>query len=261
MNFTDQLRAIDDANLDAYQFRLVMHYWRVGQCWETIRTTAEKCGMSGAMVHKTRNWLLENGWIEWQVVQDKYGQERMAIVLCSLYEQTQQLDGSSSSPDEQGVHDMNEMFTEETKRSPHEQEPVVVVHDMNAILNEPNILNEPKEDTDPPTPRKKPKQLTADDFEIPESLDSSEFRELFNEWILMRAETKKLRPVTLRAGKMQLKLLIPFGRVWAINRLKKGIASQWAGLVFDDDIPGTSHSQNGHAPEKKKLPGQTEYGW
>jgi hypothetical protein len=46
----------------------------------------------------------------------------MAIKLCSPHEQR-------SPHDEQ--------------RSPHEQKPVAVVHDMNAILNEPIILNEP----------------------------------------------------------------------------------------------------------------------
>jgi hypothetical protein len=134
-----------------------------------------------------------------------------------------------------------------------------LLYDSNNKLPASSYKEKEEKKEDPPTPQKpkrkaqaKPKLLTADDFEIPSELDGPEFRELFEEWIAMRAETKKLKPVTLRAGKMQLKLLIPFGRVWSINRLKKGIASQWAGLVFDDDIPGAVHlnGSNGHKPKK-----------
>lgn len=40
LSFTEQLRLIDDADLTPYQFRLLLHYWRVGRCWESVRTTA-----------------------------------------------------------------------------------------------------------------------------------------------------------------------------------------------------------------------------
>ena len=264
MEFTEQMRIIDDANLDPYQFRLIMHYWRTGRCWEKVRTTAERCNMSIGQVSKTRNWLLENGWIEWRVVQDKHGQERMAVVLCSLYEQTQQLDSGNGSPDEQNVHVMNEMFTEETKRSPDEQVQHEVVHDMNAILNEPSKeLNEPKEEKkkDPPTPQKpKPKVKALPEYEIPTELDTPDFRDGFRDWLVFRRDDKK-KPLSDMAAKKMLNRLLPYGPVWCVNRMETAIANGWQGLVFKDDIPGTSHSQNGHDPEKKKLPGQTEYGW
>lgn len=63
-SFTAQLRAIDDANLDPYQFRMVMHFWRVGKCFESLRTTAEKCGMSLGKASKVKQWLIDEGWIE-----------------------------------------------------------------------------------------------------------------------------------------------------------------------------------------------------
>lgn len=120
-SFTEQLRRIDDAELDVYQFRLIMHYWRVGKSWESLRTTAKKCNISLGKAHETRQWLIDNGWVKWQNV--KAGKrERLAIVLCSPDEQC--------SPHEQ-------------KRSPHEQIQQENVHHMNAYLNEPLILNEP----------------------------------------------------------------------------------------------------------------------
>lgn len=115
-SFTAQLRAIDDANLDPYQFRMVMHFWRVGKCFESLRTTAEKCGMSLGKASKVKQWLLDNGWVELV----PYG-GKMAVQLCSLSEHC--------SPHEQ-------------ERSPHEQVQPVNVHHVNAILNEP-LLNEP----------------------------------------------------------------------------------------------------------------------
>lgn len=58
------LRRIDDANLDVYQYRMLMHIWRVGLSWESTRTLAAKCRMSVGQVSKTKRWLLEEGWLE-----------------------------------------------------------------------------------------------------------------------------------------------------------------------------------------------------
>lgn len=122
--FTSQLRDFDDSDLDPYQFRLMIHYWRVGNCWESIRTTAKKTNMSASMVKKTRDWLLENGWIEWRPAATKNGQ-KMAVCICSPHEQR--------SPHKH-------------ERSPREQIQQKSVHHMNAILNGPNnILNGPIE--------------------------------------------------------------------------------------------------------------------
>jgi len=55
---------IDDSGLSPYEFRLLSHYYRVGTCWESTRTTAAKCCMSMGMVSKVRKSLHEKGWIE-----------------------------------------------------------------------------------------------------------------------------------------------------------------------------------------------------
>ena len=40
----------DDMSLKMAEFRLLVHYVRVGKCWESIRTTAKKWRMSIAMI-------------------------------------------------------------------------------------------------------------------------------------------------------------------------------------------------------------------
>lgn len=107
MNFTEQLRAIDDAGFDVYQYRIMMHVWRVGECWESVRTMAGKCSMSVGKVSAVVNQLLEDGHLFRTVTKDG----RVALTICSPHEQTQQL---KRSPREQRSYN-------EQRRSPHEQ--------------------------------------------------------------------------------------------------------------------------------------------
>jgi hypothetical protein len=144
-SFTDILRYIDDAGLDAYQTRLLLHYWRVGFCFERQRVTADKCKMSLGQVSKTRQWLLDKGYITLATKKGKIG-----IELCSPHEQTQQLDGSIRSPHEQDVHHMNKN-----------------VHHMNAILSIPiedNLLSLPTEETRPEEKQQDPHPLKQDEW-------------------------------------------------------------------------------------------------
>lgn len=57
-----------DDDLDPFQYRLYAHYKRVcgatgGECYEGVRTTAERTKMSNEKVISTRQWLANNGWI------------------------------------------------------------------------------------------------------------------------------------------------------------------------------------------------------
>ncbi|GEM_PF-4818319 len=47
----------DDADLTPYEFRLLVHYKRVGNCWEGTRRTAAKCHMSIGQVVASRKSL------------------------------------------------------------------------------------------------------------------------------------------------------------------------------------------------------------
>lgn len=129
----DILRRLDDADLDPYEFRLVMHYWRVGTCWETLRTTADRCKMSLGKTKSTRDGLVKRGFIKWQ----DNGKGKMSIVICSPHEQIQQSDGFDCSPGEQPC-------------SPGEQKPVVIVHQVNAILNSLDLNSQEEEVTPDP---------------------------------------------------------------------------------------------------------------
>ena len=97
--YAKRIREIDDANLDPYQFRLLMHIFRVGECWENLQTTATKCGMSIGKASQVRRWLLSNGWLRWTPSRNG----NMALVTVSPHE----IDGCIRSP-------------HETEISPHE---------------------------------------------------------------------------------------------------------------------------------------------
>jgi hypothetical protein len=66
--YRTELPNMADDELDPFQYRLYGHYKRVcgaagGECYESVRTTAEKTKMSNEKVISTRQWLADNGWI------------------------------------------------------------------------------------------------------------------------------------------------------------------------------------------------------
>jgi DNA-binding MarR family transcriptional regulator len=62
--FTQFPNIIDDWGLDPYEYRLLLHYYRVGECWEGVRKTAEICKMSTGKVANSRKTLEEKGLIK-----------------------------------------------------------------------------------------------------------------------------------------------------------------------------------------------------
>ncbi len=61
---TELPNLVDDMQLDPYSFRLLVHYYRVGNCWESVRTTAKRCCMSVGKVSQVRRELARRGLIE-----------------------------------------------------------------------------------------------------------------------------------------------------------------------------------------------------
>ncbi len=63
--FTQFPNLIDDSDLTPHEFRLLIHYYRVGRggCWEGVRTTAKKCKMSVGKVSDVRQSLVQKGFI------------------------------------------------------------------------------------------------------------------------------------------------------------------------------------------------------
>ena len=56
-------KSAEDGDLDPYEFRLLAHYYRIGQCWEGTRTTAKLCQMSHPTVIAKRRSLEQRGLI------------------------------------------------------------------------------------------------------------------------------------------------------------------------------------------------------
>jgi len=107
----------DDADLDPYEFRLLVHYVRVGTCWQNTRTTAKICHMSIGQVCNKRKSLASKGFIN--LTHNEHGTFTIEIVNkwhenFATYSQREQC-----SPHEQDVHPMNdECSPHETKKEP-----------------------------------------------------------------------------------------------------------------------------------------------
>lgn len=145
--FTMFPNIIDDSSLDPYEFRLLVHYYRVGNCWEGTRTTAEKCKMSVGAVSKKRLSLSQKGWITL-----KKGTQADTIKITVTDKWDENMRHFTRSPQGLDVHQAN------SKCSPGEQS----VHSVNSKcslseLKKTNIKNNNKERKDrvataPPPP-------------------------------------------------------------------------------------------------------------
>jgi uncharacterized phage protein (TIGR02220 family) len=62
--FTQFPNIIDDSDLSPFEYRLLLHYYRVGECWEGVRKTAEICKMSVGKVSECRKNLQDKGFIK-----------------------------------------------------------------------------------------------------------------------------------------------------------------------------------------------------
>lgn len=108
-DFVETLRRIDDADLDVYQSRLLLHIWRVGECWEGVESLSTKCHMSVGKVSQVRRWLLDNGWIN--PITARNGRAAVALAETQIPQS-----GNGVSPYETGIS------LYETRVSPHETE-------------------------------------------------------------------------------------------------------------------------------------------
>lgn len=126
--FHIMLNAYDD-HLDPYEYRLMGHYTRVGTCFQTTRTIAEKTGMSIGKVSQVRKSLEAKGYITNEEVtkQQLYDMGMLKHISQSTANETVMLTIPVSvkvvdrSPHEQG-HSSNEQGCSPHERpcSPHE---------------------------------------------------------------------------------------------------------------------------------------------
>jgi len=64
--FTQFPNIIDDSELTPFEYRLLIHYYRVGECWEGVRKTSQICKMSVGKVAGCRKSLEERGFVSIQ---------------------------------------------------------------------------------------------------------------------------------------------------------------------------------------------------
>lgn len=79
---TELPNLIDDMGLSPYEFRLLAHYYRVGDCYEATTTTAEKCKMSTGQVSKARRELAKKGLI----VIDEVKRKSLSIRVVDIWD-------------------------------------------------------------------------------------------------------------------------------------------------------------------------------
>jgi DNA-binding MarR family transcriptional regulator len=78
---------VDDAGLDPYEFRLLVHYKRVGRCTEGTLTTAKKCCMSTGTVSRVRQSLADKKWITLQRSAMGGNQFRYVVTVIDRWEE------------------------------------------------------------------------------------------------------------------------------------------------------------------------------
>lgn len=93
----------DDAGLSPHEFRLLAHYVRVGNCFQSVRTTAEITKMSAGMVVKARNGLEKAGFITTSPNEDY---STLNVTVVDKWEENFATYSKRSSG-EQGVHVVN----------------------------------------------------------------------------------------------------------------------------------------------------------
>jgi hypothetical protein len=103
-----QMLNMMDEDLNPYQYRLMGHYKRVcgdssdGACWESTRTTAEKCKMSVGKVSKTRRELQQMGYIS---IEERADDTLLITVIDRMAENIARY--ANRSPEKQSVHEVN----------------------------------------------------------------------------------------------------------------------------------------------------------
>lgn len=186
----------DDSDLDPYEFRLLAHYVRRGDCYEGVRATSKFCKMSIGKVVSTRESLREKGFIT--TLSGKPGFDTIVIEVVDMWDKNF-LKYAGCSPHEQGVHHMN------TRCSPHE------------------LKKEPLK-------TKKEEPI----FSFPELWASSpEFMAAWGNFVEHRKEKRK--KITPRAGHLLIKKLISYSIPVGIAALDKAVESDWIG-VFPESI-------------------------
>lgn len=138
--FTMTPNLYDDADLDVYEFRLLSHYVKVGNCWESTKTTAKNCKMSVSTVISKRLSLESKGFIM-LTVDEEHGNTWLIEVVdkwqenFNKYSEGHTISGTGGLPDVigGGLPDVID------KEEPIEEEPIEEKLIKKAAVNRPSI--------------------------------------------------------------------------------------------------------------------------
>lgn len=120
--FTQFPNIIDDYGLDPYEFRMLIHFYRVGECWEGVRRTAEVCKMSIGKVAECRQNLYKKGFI---IIEEK--NEGVIINLVDLSSvNLAKYRSCGEHGDKTSVYEVNDVFmgaSENSSPGEHKKNP------------------------------------------------------------------------------------------------------------------------------------------
>lgn len=115
-----------------------------------------------------------------------------------------------------------------------------------------------EQNQNPPTPRKRGGAASAAVvFSIPQSLDTSEFRELWATWIEYRREKGAKHVVKAVGGAQQLAACAEMGLERSIAALKHAMSMGWIGMR-EPDAPRNGHTPAGTVTMRDILAGKTQ---
>lgn len=126
----DLLTAIDDANLDVYETRILIRVARRGICFEAQRSMAESMKMSLGKLNATIKILAESGWI---IKKSDPKTQKMGWAI------------SEKLPDSVSPHEQTQQnlcSSHDTSVLPHEQTQRDLYHHMNTVLPHERHLKE-----------------------------------------------------------------------------------------------------------------------
>ena len=200
-HFTMMPNIIDESDLDPHEFRLLLHYYRVGNCWEGTRTTAKKCNMSVGTVSKKRQSLADKGWIILQKPDNST--DTITITLIDKWEENiAHFRDKTRSSGEPPVHQVNTPRSSgEHPRSSGERNNTN--NKNNHIEKEyfvPNGTMSPPLPENPKPPKSKPKSKPKSDDTV--------VTEMLAAWGRLFPDKPQPRPTTYRS-KIQTQLKMP----------------------------------------------------
>jgi hypothetical protein len=91
--YTQIPNLVSTLGLSPYTFRLYVHFKQVagddGNCWQSVKTISEKCGMSPFSITKSKRELAKAGLIKIQLVHRPFARPYHSIRIIDIWEKNE----------------------------------------------------------------------------------------------------------------------------------------------------------------------------